>query len=295
MKLLITGGTGYVGSFLVAEALRAGDDVTLMGRRKPDDPRLGWLPFDLGQRDVQLPAGYDALIHAAFDHLPGKYRGGEGDDPEGFMARNRDGAIRLFRAARQAQVGRIVFLSTRAVYGDYPPGTALTEDLQPRPETLYGQMKWDCEQALASLAGPGLIAASLRVTGVYGAAYPGGPHKWQELFSDFDAARPIDPRAGTEVHGDDVADAVRLILDATDLADSLFNLSDLRLDRHDLLTAYQQTCGGSGKIPERSVAPGPNEMSCDRIRALGWTPGGWQRLEKFLAEDYASRRLGYKS
>ena len=79
MKLLLTGGTGYLGGFLRADAQMHGDSVTLLGRTQPKGPEA-WLPHDLSHPVPELPPA-DALIYAAFDHLPGRYRGGEGDDP----------------------------------------------------------------------------------------------------------------------------------------------------------------------------------------------------------------------
>ncbi|MFD2815453.1 NAD-dependent epimerase/dehydratase family protein [Paracoccus aerius] len=96
-------------------------------------------------------SGHDALIHCAFAHAPGRYRGGEGDDPGGFLRLNRDGTRRLFDAAVRDGTGRIVFLSSRAVHDGYPAGAKLADDLPPRPANLYGQVKADAEAYLAQL------------------------------------------------------------------------------------------------------------------------------------------------
>ncbi|MCA8883778.1 MAG: SDR family oxidoreductase [Rhodobacteraceae bacterium] len=277
MKLLLTGGTGYLGGFLRADAQMHGDSVTLLGRTQPKGPEA-WLPHDLSHPVPELPPA-DALIHAAFDHLPGRYRGGEGDDPDGFLHRNRDGSVALFDAARRAGISRIVFLSSRAVYGAYPPCTLLTEDLTPRPDTLYGQMKWQVEQALATEGG-----TSLRVTGVYGAAVPGGAQKWDSLFADFRAGRPIEARQATEVHGADMARAVRLILHAPadQVSGTVFNVSDILLDRRDLLERYARHSGATGALPAKATGPAPNVMACSALRSLGWSPGGTAALDAFL-------------
>jgi len=279
MKLLLTGGTGYLGGFIAAEAQRAGDTVIHLARRPPEDG-APWHPFDLDAPPASLPEA-DALVHAAFAHIPGRYRGGEGDDPAGFLRRNRDGSLRLFEAAARAGIGRVVFLSTRAVYGPYPPGTVLTEDHPPRPDTLYGQMKLEVEQALAARAEAGV---SLRITGVYGQARPGGWHKWAELFTDFAAGHAITPRQGTEVHGADMAAAVRTVqhAPARDVAGRAFNVSDLMVDRHDLLAAYAARKAIAHAPPPRAGGSAPNAMATDRLRALGWAPGGWPRLAAFL-------------
>lgn len=264
MKVAVTGGTGLVGRFIVQALRRAGEDVCLLSRPAY---RLGDAP-DLGS--------VDALVHCAFQHVPGRYRGGEGDDPAGFRQDNLVGSLRLFEAAKAQGVSRVVFLSSRAVYGDYPPGTQLTEDLPPRPDTLYGQVKWEAEQAVFSLVTPGFRAASLRATGVYG---PGPNHKWAELFHAFQSGRTIEPRRSTEIHGDDLAEAVRLLLRTTESGP--FNVSDILLDRHDLLASVAKLTGSNATLPPRSDAS-VSQMACDRLMALGWQPRGVAGLEEAL-------------
>ena len=264
MKIAVTGGTGRVGRFIVAEAIAAGDQVVVLSR---PDYTLGDRP-DLG--------GCDALVHCAFQHAPGRYRGGEGDDPAGFTRANLDGSIALFKAARDAGVPRVIFLSSRAVYDGYAPGTTLTEDMPPRPTSLYGSVKWQAEQALDALQDGGFSAASVRATGIYG---PGGDHKWSGLFADFLAGRQIDPRRGTELHGADLASAVRLLLTCTD--GGAFNASDILLDRHDLLARVAAITGTRHAPPAPSGTP-VSVMRCDRLKALGWRPSGWPGLEQVL-------------
>ncbi|MGR3272662.1 NAD(P)-dependent oxidoreductase [Thalassococcus profundi] len=266
MKVALTGATGLVGRF-IADGLRAaGDTVVPLSR---PEYRLGDRP-DL--------SGCDALVHSALAHVPGRYRGGEGDDPEGFTRANLDGSLALFEAAKVSGVGRVTFLSTRAVYGAYPPGTTLTEDMPPRPDTLYGEVKWQAEQALDALCGDAFSAASIRATGVYG---EGTGHKWEGLFADFQAGRPIQPRRSTELHGADLARAVHLLLHRTETG--VFNASDILLDRRDLLARVAALTGGTSALPEASDAP-VSEMRCDRLRALGWRPSGWQALDRALPD-----------
>ena len=310
MRVAVAGGTGFVGRFVVEAMLQAGHRVTLLGRRPPEPGLFAapveFQPFALGARPDL--AGIDALVHAAFDHVPGRYRGGEGSDPEGFLARNRDGSVRLFEAARAAGVRNAVFLSSRAVYGAYAPGTRLGEDLEPRPDTLYGRAKRDIELALAALARPDFGAVSLRVTGVYGPAAPGRAHKWTALFERFRRGEPVEPRSGTEVHGEDVAAAVLLCLTphgaprsptagpqgsraggglarhaaaAPSTAPFLLNVSDLVLDRRDLLAEVAALTGWRNPLPPRAAVP-VSEMETGRLRALGWRPGGMARLRESL-------------
>lgn len=291
MRIAVTGGTGLVGRFIVEAALAAGDSVLTLSRRTPKSgffsAPVTHLWFDLTGRVPDLE-GVDALVHAGFAHVPGRYRGGEGDDPEGFLAANLQGSLRLFDAARAAGVARIVFLSSRAVYDGYPAGTALTEDLPPQPETLYGRAKLDTERALGNLTGSGIATCALRATGIYGPAGPGQRHKWTKLFANFARGYDIAPRVASEVHGADLAAAVRLALtSAPDAVPEILNVSDLLLDRHDLLAEVAQLTGQVAALPARADASRVNAMQTDRLRALGWEAGGMARLRSALPEMLA--------
>ncbi|WP_212523252.1 NAD(P)-dependent oxidoreductase [Actibacterium sp. MT2.3-13A] len=281
MRLAITGGTGLVGRFLVEAALAAGDRVGVLGRTPPRadffSAPVAHLPYALGETPPL--DGFDALIHCAFLHAPGRYRGGEGDDPAGFTRANLDGSLRLFEAAKSAGLTRVLFLSSRAVYGAYPPGTPLSEDLAPRPDTLYGDVKWQAEQALAALAAPGFATASLRATGIYGPAGPRRRHKWATLFDAYLSGRPVEPRRATELHGLDLAAAARLLLRNTQTG--AFNASDLTLDRHDLLARVAALTGCPHPPPARAGNP-VSAMTCTRLARLGWRPGGEDRLAASL-------------
>lgn len=287
MRLAITGASGLVGRFIAEEALAAGDEVLSLSRNAPlpgfFSAPVVHHPWELNGEPPALE-GCDALVHLAFRHEPGRYRGGEGRDPEGFRRANLDGTQRLFEAARRGGVHRVLFLSSRAVYGDYPPGTRLAENMPPRPDTLYGEVKWQAEQALAALAAPGFATASLRATGIYGPAGPGQRHKWTDLFEDFRAARPIAPRVATELHGTDLATAIRLLLTcpANRLGGRAFNTSDIMLDRRELLNEVAQLTGCASPLPPPGDARRVSEMECARLHNLGWQPGGMALLRESL-------------
>ena len=290
MRIAITGGTGLVGRFIVEGAHGHGHAVTLLGRSVPPDP-FRHQAWRLGE-EARLD-GQDALVHAAFDHLPGRYRGGEGDDPAGYVRRNLEGTLRLFRDARSAGVSRVVFLSSRAVYGRHPPGMSLAEGTALRPDTLYGEVKRDAEAALAAFSGGGLVGISLRATGIYGPAEPERRHKWQDLFDDFRAGRVIAPRAGTEVHGDDLWSAVSLALHAPfDALPFALNVSDIVVDRRALLAEVAALTGWTGRLPDAADVGRLNVMETHRLRALGWRPGGWERLRATLPALVATGASG---
>jgi len=68
---------------------------------------------------------------------------------------------------------------------------------------------------------------------------------------------------------------------AAEVAGRAFNVSDLLVDRHDLLAAHAARHGIAHAPPPRAEGPSPNVMDTARLRALGWRPGGWTRLMAF--------------
>lgn len=265
--IALTGASGLLGRFLL-DGL-PGPLITLGHRPVAGHAHRAW---DLTGPVPDL-TGVTTLIHAAFSHVPGRYRGGEGDDPTGFLNANLDGTRRLFDAAAKAGVAKVQFLSSRAVFDGCPAGVPLTEDTQPNAASLYGQVKAQAETYLATLP---LTGQSLRATGVYG---PGPTHKWQDLFADYLSGKPIPPRRGTEVHGADLFQACRLLLGSDETG--AFHLSDMLLDHHDLLTEVQFLTGCPHPPPPRSDRQ-VDALICTRLPALGWQPGGIDLLRTDL-------------
>lgn len=286
-RALVSGGTGFVGRFIVEALLEAGCAVTVAGRHPPTkgyfSTPVDFSPLDL---DAELPAGLfegaGLFVHGAFDHVPGKYRGGEGGDPDGFRRRNLAASSALFRAAKEAGVQRVVFLSSRAVYGSRPAGEELDERMEPLPDTLYGEVKLAAEHVLLAMADVSFVTSALRITGVYGPAGAGREHKWASLFEDYLAGRAITPRAGTEVHGRDVGTAARLMLEAPaeKVAGQVFNVSDIAVDRHDILQIVQRAAGCRHILPERADKAAVNAMRTEKLKAFGWQPGGMDLFRK---------------
>jgi hypothetical protein len=136
---------------------------------------------------------------------------------------------------------------------------------------------------MARLSGAEFAGASLRVTGVYGAPAPGAAHKWSTLFEAFARGEAVAARAATEVHGDDVAAAVALMLGGEARA-GVFNVSDLVLDRADLLAEFARITGLRGPVPPRADPARVSAMATGRLRALGWSPRGRAGLVAALQE-----------
>ncbi|HEX2620122.1 MAG TPA: NAD(P)-dependent oxidoreductase, partial [Phototrophicaceae bacterium] len=273
----ITGATGYVGRFVVAELQRHGVQIRALARpqssREGFDGPIGWIEGDLRSVD-RFPAlvdGVDAVIHLAYEHVPGRYRGGEGDNLDTWLDANLNGSLKLLTAARDAGVKRFVFLSSRAVFSKTESGRVLDETHPVSPDTHYGAYKVAVEAFLQSFAHTGdMKTCSIRSTGVYGMTYPVERSKWWNLIQTVVNGEPViagDARGGTEVHGDDVARVIWSWLTQSDTraAADVIHLSDLyvthrevvRLAR-ELVTQALANC--PGELPALPVKPPENQL-----------------------------------
>lgn len=280
MRILITGASGTVGRFLAARLAKEGHHITALGRIPADDLPYDFARYDLSDTSLRLPQA-DALIHCAFHHEPGKFRGGEGGDPDNFRKLNIEGTAALFQAAKTAGCRKAVFLSSRAVYGDVRRGDTLVETDDPAPDSLYGEVKLAGERVLDALCDARFAGAVLRVTGVYGVPPGTKRHKWSSLFEEYRSGAEIAPRCATEVHGEDLAAAVSLVLATLERGHDVFNVSDLLLDRRDLLSFLSKDARRHTNLPDAATTL-PGVMDTSKLRRLGWQPGGLERLKAFI-------------
>ncbi|MFG6193101.1 UDP-glucose 4-epimerase GalE [Nonomuraea sp. JJY05] len=171
MRLLVTGGAGYVGSVVAAQLIEAGHEVTVL-----DDLSTGHQDaVPEGARFVQKSIteahdvldGMDAVLHFAAKSLVGE----SVEKPGLYWSHNLGGTLALLDAMRDKGVNRIVFSSTAATYGE-PERSPIEEDDPTRPTNPYGASKLAVDTALSAFAQiRGLGAVSLRyfnVAGAYG-------------------------------------------------------------------------------------------------------------------------------
>ena len=173
MNVFVTGGAGYIGSHVVRLLLEAGHGAcvydNLSGGHAAAVPAGLLVRGDLADEPRLLEAlagGFDCVMHfAAFIAV-----GESVEDPEKYYQNNLVGSLRLLAAMRKAGVGRIVFSSTAAVYGN-PVKIPIPEDHPTRPINPYGEGKLDFEHALHYYAQAyGLGYAALRYFNAAGAA-----------------------------------------------------------------------------------------------------------------------------
>ena len=174
MRVLVTGGAGYIGSVAVERLLERGDDVVVIdnlwrGHRGvvPGDVRFVELDLRDGvrTRDIVGEVRPEAVLHfAAATIVPESVV-----DPGTYFGINVVGGYNLLEAMRAHDVTQIVFSSTAAVYG-MPETLPMTEDALKRPINPYGQSKLMVERMLEAYgAAYGLRYAALRYFNVAGA------------------------------------------------------------------------------------------------------------------------------
>ena len=303
MKLLVTGGAGYIGSVVAAQLVEAGHQVVVL-----DDLSTGhadavpagavFVRGDL-RSDARglLAAGVDAVLHFAAKSLVGESVA----EPARYWADNLGGTLALLEAMRAEGTRSIVFSSTAAVYGE-PEQVPVTETAPPRPTSPYGASKVAVDTALTEYARMHRIGAvSLRYFNVAGAhraaagRWAGERHVHEThlipnvlavalagqghvaIFGD-DYPTPDGTCVRDYIHVGDLARAHLLALAACAPGEhAIYNLgSGAGFSNRAVLDACRQVTGR--EIPARTAPRRPGDpavlvASSDRIRAdLGWVP-----------------------
>ena len=178
MKVLVTGGAGYVGSHCVRGLCDAGHQVVVLddlstGHRRAVDDRAAFIQGDLGDRAVLDRAltdqGVDAVMHFAASLDVGE----SVREPLKYYRNNVVKTIGLLEAMQQAGVLRLVFSSTCATYG-VPPSVPISEEMPQIPINPYGHTKLAMEWAMRDCAAAwDLGACALRYFNAAGAAADG--------------------------------------------------------------------------------------------------------------------------
>lgn len=179
-KILVTGSSGFIGSFIVEEALNRGFDVWAAIRRSSSkafltDERVHFIELDLGSeqrlKEQMKDCMFDYVIHAA-----GVTKCLNKED---FRRINSEGTQHLVRALVDLQMPlkRFVYISSLSIMGairEEQPYTEILESDTPQPNTAYGKSKLEAEQWLDSFneelkkQGEEFPYTILRPTGVYG-------------------------------------------------------------------------------------------------------------------------------
>jgi UDP-glucose 4-epimerase len=174
MRVLVTGGAGYIGSHTVALLRARGDFVVVLdslelGHRQA----IGDTPLVVGRTQDQSLVKQvigDHQLEAVVHFAAYKAAGESMRNPAKYFDNNVAGSLSLLQAAQQAGVRRFVFSSTAAVYGT-PQSLPVSEDAPLRPENPYGESKLLVERMMSWFdACHGLRGVALRYFNAAGAA-----------------------------------------------------------------------------------------------------------------------------
>ncbi|NUT36159.1 MAG: UDP-glucose 4-epimerase GalE [Hamadaea sp.] len=325
MKLLVTGGAGFVGATVTRLLLDAGHDVVVLDDLSRND--AGQVPADAtfvqgrvqDAAEILTPeAGFDAVLHFA-----GLIAAGESMiRPELHWEANTRAGLNLLDAMRAAGVGTLIFSSTAACYGE-PSELPLTERAITMPINTYGATKLAVDFAIASEArAHDLAAVSLRYFNVAGALVrpdgtmigerhdpethlipialevAAGLREKLPLFGD-DYPTPDGTCIRDYIHVADLAQAHLLALDAATAGEhKIYNLGNgTGFSNKQVVEAVREVTGHPIPVEWSPRRPGdPASLYASSVKAqseLGWTPEHTE-LTDIVADAWAFFQAGRK-
>ncbi|GLV79947.1 UDP-glucose 4-epimerase GalE [Streptomyces hygroscopicus] len=300
MRLLVTGGAGYIGGVVARRLLDEGHRVVVVDDLSsgfadavPEGAQFVRGDMAVAARILAGPDRFDGVVHLAARSLI--------DDsvrrPERYWRGNTQQSLVLLDGMLAAGVGRIVFSSTAATYGQ-PERVPIPEDVPTRPTNPYGASKLAVDVALADYArAHGLAAVSLRYFNVAGAVGRHGErHEPETHLLPLALAAALGRGPELRLNGDDYptrdGTCVRDFIHVADVADAhlaalsgavsgthrIYNLGNGRgFTVLEVLEAVARVTGR--RVPFRRAERRPGDpatlvASAERILAeLGWKPG----------------------
>jgi UDP-glucose 4-epimerase len=262
MRILVTGGAGYIGSVMTDVLVEQGHEVTVFdnlsrGYGDAVSPAATFVEGDLVDNSLLLGTlktrRIEAVIHMAGDALVGESM----VNPARYYRTNLVAGLSLLEAMRDAGVKAIVFSSTCAVYG-VPERTPLDESMPTRPINPYGESKLAFERALDWFrAAHGLNVVALRYFNAAGAgARSGERHDPETHLIPLVLDAAAGTRPGITIFGDDYptrdGTCVRDYIHVLDLADAHLRALDFLMPRarsaasEGRMEVFNLGCGGEG-------------------------------------------------
>lgn len=172
MKILITGGSGFVGSYLAKKLLEMDHDVRVLELVKGDNPKVEYIIGSLTDDEVvnKATAGIDIVYHLAAQIFENISR----EDPKKDNEINAMGTITLLEGCRKNNVKRIIFASTATVYG-IPKHDVIDEAHESHPVVQYGCSKLSAENYIKAYSVMyGIKYTILRFFNIYGGTHGKG-------------------------------------------------------------------------------------------------------------------------
>lgn len=326
MKLLVTGGAGYVGSVCATVLIERGHEVTVVdnlstGNRDAVPAGAEFIEGDIAELaesvlgSADAPAGFDGVLHFAAQSLVGE----SVEKPEKYWQGNVVTTLRLLEAIRVSGTPRLVFSSTAATYGE-PDSSPITEADPTRPTNPYGATKLAIDHAITSYSvAHSLAATSLRYFNVAGAYKSAGENRVVEThliplvlqvalgqrdkISVFGTDWPTSDGTAVRdyIHVLDLAEAHVLALESsTPGRHRIYNLgSGAGFSVRQVISACERVTGlpiAVEDAPRRAGDPAVLIASSDRaIAELGWQPNHTD-LDEIVSDAWTYlRELGDRS
>jgi len=157
MKILVTGGAGYIGSAVVKALCEEGATVTVFddlseGDKEKVDPKAEFVQGDILDREALDPVfsrgNFDAVVHCAAKKV--MFEGEE--DPTKYFSNNVGGTLNVLAAMEKHKVPKVIFSSTAAVYAPVADGHPVVETDPLNPQSVYGRTKLMCEMLITEYA-----------------------------------------------------------------------------------------------------------------------------------------------
>jgi len=314
MKLLVTGGAGYIGSIVARVLIADGHEVVVLdnlerGHREAVPPQAQLIVGDVRDLDEverALALGFDGVLHFAALALVGE----SVEHPGRYYGTNVAGTLNLLEAMVDHDVSRLVFSSTCAVYGQ-PDEVPIPETASPRPQNAYGASKLAADHMIGDFCvAYGIGGVSLRYFNVAGAhggvgedhepethlipnilKVPLGQRDSVEIFGT-DYPTPDGSAVRDYIHIDDLAEAhVLALAHARDGEHRIFNLGNGNgFSVREVIAAAERVTGQSIPAVEAPRRPGdPPKLIAAGQKArdeLGWEPKK-PELETMIADAWA--------
>jgi UDP-glucose 4-epimerase len=329
LKILVTGGGGYIGSVVTSDLVAAGHDVVVLdnfvkGNRKAISSRAQMIAADLGDR----AALREALRSENFEgvvHLAACIEAGESMSlPEKYFRNNTCHTLALLEAVLEFRIPRFVFSSTAALYGN-PSRTPIEESDPLQPTNAYGESKLLVERMLDWFHRiHGLRYASLRYFNAAGAAGElGEDHDPESHLIPIVLQAALGQRASVSIYGNDYpttdGTCIRDYIHVSDLSAAhllaldrlgrdtaperlIYNLGNGRgFSVRQVIEAARRVTGRAVQAVEAPRRPGDPPVlvaSSEKIKhELNWKPR-FTELEQIIETAWKwrlSHPLGYKS
>jgi len=306
VKVFVTGGTGFIGGEIVRQLRARGDEVACLVRNPDKGKKVAALGCelvagDLGDREAIRAGmeGCDAVIHAAAMYEVGIPK----SQHQAMRDANVVGTENVLGAARDAQIGKIVYVSTVGAFGN-THGRVVDESYEhPGKEftSYYEETKWEAHKVAQRMMADGLPCTIVQPGGVYG---PGDTSQVADLLEQFlDGKLPLLPFPELGVcmtHVEDIAGGVLLALDKGRVGEDYVISGPVTTMRE----AIEVVAGISGRKPPRHAMPTALMKAMTPIGPLvGKLMGQPPNLRELISSadgvtfwaghEKASRELGY--